>query len=167
MRNQTERITDKVFMQSIVTSFIAIVLCIVVLCSASWAWFNDGSASSSNQIRSGNCTVSVVISADGTEIANLTNETQTVTFQSGKTYQIQITSTGTASSSYCKLKVGDTTYYTEQISTAAPKNTCAFTLSFTQNTEAELATGWGTAARENRDFSNGKTYVDCQPSSSV
>ena len=43
-----EKITEKAFSQGLLISLLSMFVCIVALCSATYAWFSDGSASSSN-----------------------------------------------------------------------------------------------------------------------
>ena len=99
---------------------------------------------------------------DGVEIAPNSDATGTYTFEAGKSYQIKITSTGSAESSYCKLVIDGNEYYTEQISTTEPNNTISFTLAFDAPTEVEIITRWGTYHIPNdaRDFYSGKSYTN-------
>lgn len=47
------KISDKVFMQTIVTSILSIILCIVSLCSMTFAWFHEETTSNENALLSG------------------------------------------------------------------------------------------------------------------
>ena len=68
-----EKISEKAFMRGLIVSVIGIFICIVALCSATYAWFVGDVSSHSNTLTSGtfNVTVSVVGSDDSavTEIA--------------------------------------------------------------------------------------------------
>lgn len=48
-----EKLTEKAFKQSIILSFLSIFLCIVALCSTTFAWFTDEVSTGSNKIVSG------------------------------------------------------------------------------------------------------------------
>lgn len=48
--SDSNRLTEKAFKQSITISFIGILLCMVALCSVTWAWFSAEISSSSNDI---------------------------------------------------------------------------------------------------------------------
>ena len=154
-----EKLTDKVFMQSVTVSIIGILLCIVALCSATWAWFSSDVTSNSNTIKSGSCTVTVSVTNEGTKIDPKVDTTDTYSLEANKSYLIKITSVGTVKSSYCKLMIGGQNYYTEQISTSEP-NTISFTLTFDAPTEVQVITCWGTYSIPNdeRSFYNGKSY---------
>ena len=160
--SKQETLTEKAFTQSIAVSGISILLCIVALCSVTWAWFSEGVTSSLNTIKTGNCTVTVSVMYDGVEIAPNSDATGTYTFEAGKSYQITITSTGSAESSYCKLVIGGQDFYTEQVSTSEPNNTITFALTFDAQTEVEIITHWGTYHIPNnaRKFYNGKRYTN-------
>ena len=160
--SKQDKLTDKAFTQSIAVSVISILVCVVALCSMTWAWFSEGVTSSSNTIKAGNCTVTVSVMNEETEIDPNTDTTGIYTFEAGKSYQIKISSTGSVESSYCKLVIDGNEYYTEQISTTEPNNTISFTLAFDAPTEVEIITRWGTYHIPNdaRDFYSGKSYTN-------
>ena len=62
-----EKITDKAFSQSLIISVLSILLCIVVLCSITYAWFTSETSSSTNTLMSGSfdVTISVMKVNDG------------------------------------------------------------------------------------------------------
>lgn len=69
-----EKITEKAFSQSLMISVLSILLCIVALCSMTYAWFTGETLSDSNKLMSGSFDVSVSViktsEADGTLIEN-------------------------------------------------------------------------------------------------
>lgn len=142
--SKQEKLTEKAFTQSIAISIFGILLCVVALCSVTWAWFSEGVTFSSNTIKTGNCTVTVSVMNEGAQIAPNADTTGKYILEAGKSYQINIIATGSAESSYCKLVIGGQDYYTEQISTSEPNNTISFTLTFDAPTEVEIITRWGT-----------------------
>lgn len=158
--SKQDKLTEKAFMQSIAVSVISILLCVVALCSVTWAWFSEDVSSSSNTIKTGNCTVTVSVRNSETEIKPNADTSGIYSFEAGKFYEIIITSTGSAESSYCKFVISGKEYYTEQISTKDPYNTISFTLTFDTQTDVEIITRWGTyhIPNDERDFYNGKSY---------
>ena len=157
-----EKITEKAFSQSLIISVVSILLCLVALCSVTWAWFSEDVTSSSNTIKTGNCTVTVSVIHDGEEFGPNAGTSGMYTFEASESYQITITSTGSAESSYCKLVIGGQDFYTEQVSTSEQNNTISFTLAFDAPTEVEIITRWGTYHIPNdaRDFYSGKSYTN-------
>lgn len=160
--SKQEKLTEKAFMQSITASILSILLCIVALCSVTWAWFNEDVTSSANTIKAGNCNVAVSVMNGETEIAPEADTTGTYAFEAGKSYQINIASTGTGDSSYCKLVINGQDCYTEQMSTAESKNAITFTLTFDAPTEVEIITRWGRyhASDDQKILYNGKSYIN-------
>ena len=69
-----EKITEKAFSQCFFISILSIVLCIVALCSTTFAWFSSATASNNNKLVSGSFDISVYVTkvseADGTLIEN-------------------------------------------------------------------------------------------------
>ena len=62
------KLTEKAFKQSITISIIGILLCMVALCSVTWAWFSAEISSSSNDITSAYCDVTVSVKNNDTAI---------------------------------------------------------------------------------------------------
>ena len=159
--SKQEKLTEKAFTQSIAISVFGILLCVVALCSVTWAWFSDGVSSSTTSIQSANCDVSVSVTSDGTTVDPVDGK---YTFTKDEVYEITITATGTAESAYCILNIGGTQYYTVQIPTTATEtvpNHIKFTLQFSaEKTDVEIITRWGTSSQEERDFANGLYYLN-------
>ena len=161
--SKQETLTEKAFTQSIAISVFSILLCIIALCSVTWAWFSDGISSPTNSIQSADCSVSVSVTSDGAPVEPLDGK---YTFAKDKAYEIKMTATGTAKTAYCVLNIGGTNYYTVQIPTSAVATTdnyITFTLQFTTDTpNVEIYTYWGTSSQSERDFANGLYYLDCE-----
>lgn len=155
-----EKITDKAFKKSITISVVSILLCIVALCSTTWAWFSQEVASSHNSIKSANCNVSVSVTSAGAPVDAVDGK---YTFVKDAAYEIKMTATGTAKTAYCVLNIGGTNYYTVQIPTdaASIQNSITFTLQFSADTTAvEIFSRWGTSSQEQRHFADGLYYLD-------
>ena len=152
-----DKITEKAFRQNMIISVIGVLLCIIILCSTTWAWFTAGISSKDNTITSAYCNVSVYVEGDDGELLPTDGR---YTLLAGGAYEFKIYSSGTAGSAYCIFKIDDGEYYTEQISTAEPNNFITFTLQFTSDTEVEVVTRWGTSSKDERAFYNGAFYID-------
>lgn len=151
-------LTDRAFKQSMTISVVGIILCMIALCSTTFAWFNASVSSNTNSIQASNCIVTVSVANSG---AAVEAENGQYTFEKDKIYEIKITASGSAQSVYCILNINDNAYYTEQISLDAGPNTMTFKLKFTSESRAKIVTGWGTASQEARQFKDGLYYVDC------
>lgn len=150
-------LSEKAFLHSIAISIIGMIFCMIALCSTTWAWFNEGVASSSNVIKSGNCDMAVSVTTGGATVSPASTNTEQYTFEKGKTYVISITSVG-SSSSYCKLEFNGGEYYTQQIAVSESGTTISFELTFDDDTEVKILTRWGIYRDKERDFINGQSY---------
>ena len=141
----TENIADKAFMQSIVVSVLGIVLCIVALCSATYAWF-VADISSQNTISAAYFDLDVTVyditqlmttqtvaeGESGTEsqttptpvkVAPVNGEYE---LEAGRVYQVvlSVPDAATASQGYCDMIVlgNGATYRTETIKNEGEKS---------------------------------------------
>ena len=108
-----EKITDKAFTHSVVISIVGILICIVALCSATFAWFSGGTSSSGNNISSGSFGLSVsvtktengVATAESIEVTR-NGEYFTCDLAAG-TYTVTLTREGgSTSNGYCFVTLG-------------------------------------------------------------
>ena len=157
-----EALTEKVFKQSIAVSVFCIVLCMVALCSVTWAYFSAEALTDTSNIKPAYCDVNALVISEGTELDSIDGK---YTLAKNKPYEIQVTPKGTASSAYCILKIGGLEYYTVQIPTSAPGNQISFTLQFdADTTELEIITRWGTSSKSasERSFEDGGKYLNLE-----
>lgn len=131
-------------MHILAPSMLAICICTICLCGASWAWFTASTSTGTAAIQSSSYKLSYQVGEDttATELA----EAGTAYTLTSDTTVITLKATGTAGATgYCGIKIGDETYYTEQIFV---NNTSGFT--FTVNaaagTEITLTPKWGSCA---------------------
>lgn len=141
-------------MHILAPSMLAICICAICLCGASWAWFTASTSTGTAQIQSSSYKLSYQIGSDTAELA----ETGTAyTLTADKTV-ITLKATGTAGATgYCSIKIGDETYYTEQIFV---DGTFSFTVNAVTGTEITLTPKWGSrAVRDNANSINGEITV--------
>ena len=156
---EDEVITDKAFMRGIITSFFAIVMCIIMLGASTYAWFTT-SIQSTQTIASAVYVLSIKIDG-GDEILHPTDRVDgndVYTFEADKTYTITATAIEeetTGKTGYIKLVVGDESFVSQQIDRG---ETITFTLKYTEETKVTLVEGWGTSSAEERDLTDGGNY---------
>lgn len=148
----------KTFIQSVLFSVLAIIMCAVSLTGLTWAWFSGDTTSSPNTIKSATCVIDAKVTQGENEITP--SELGIYSFENNKEYTVTLTASGTASSGYCKIKIGSNTYYTDQISTDVQENSIQFKLLFSGDTKIELVKCWGIYRDEVRHINNGNEYVD-------
>ena len=121
-------------------SLIGICLCAVFLCGASWAWFTAGTTTGTTEIQSSYYKLLYQVNedTDTTELA----EAGTSYTLTANVCVIKLKATGTAGATgYCRVKVGNETYYTEQIFV---DDTFTFTVNAAAGTQITLTPKWGT-----------------------
>lgn len=181
--SKQDKLTDKAFTQSIAVSVISILLCVVALCSVTWAWFSEDVSSSSNTIKTGTYSLNMEIKDDDSEamITGTENEGAYKSYQYslavGKAYTITLTAdTGSDSNGYCKILVDGVAqpYYTSIVPSNASgelTNPCTFTFvvksdattTDTQTIDVTFELRWGTYSGS-FDVSNGGTLECTLPS---
>ncbi len=126
-----DKFINRVLLESIVVSLVSIVLCVVVLCSATWAWFTDSAASGTSTITAGTFSldIEVVKNSDSTSAAAISEGTTTPASSDVITpdgdgeyklttgsYYVKLTPKDGSCGGYCKIKVDDKEYYIGEIS---------------------------------------------------
>ena len=114
--HKDEKITEKAFSQSMIISVVSILLCLVALCSMTYAWFTSDTTSGNNTLKAGSFDVKVdIVNAnDGVSTAS-----ETVLFEDGKykltkadTYTVILSTTAdTTVKGYCVVTINGTQVY--------------------------------------------------------
>ena len=159
-----EKITEKAFSHHLLVSILSILLCIVALCSITYAWFTSETQSGNNTLTAGSFDVTISVlkhDADG----NVTADKVTLTKVSGKegiwqcnldpgTYTISLKLTSDATvKGHCKVQIGSGTVYhtdaiigdnTANVDVSTPRtDPFTFTLTVTENSTLTLEPVWG------------------------
>lgn len=127
-------------MHILAPSMLAICICAICLCGVSWAWFTASTLTGTTQIQSSSYKLLYQVGEDATstELA----EVKTVTVPESGSCKITLSATGTAGATgYCSVKVGNDTYYTEQIFV---NSTFTLTVNAAADTQITLTPKWGT-----------------------
>ena len=152
-------------MHILAPAMLAICICAICLCGASWAWFTASTSTGTTQIQSSSYKLSYQIGSDTAELA----EVKTVTVPESGSCRITLSATGTAGATgYCSIKIGDETYYTEQIF-VNDTSEFTFTVNAAAGTTITLTPKWGSCVvRDNTNpiTKDGEiTATGSQPSS--
>ena len=125
-------------MHILAPSVISIFICAVFLCGVSWAWFTASTSTGTTQIQSSSYKLSYKIGSNTAELAKV----KTVTVPESGSCKITLSAGGTSGATgYCSVKIGDETYYTEQI---FANGTFTFTVKAAAGTQITLTPQWGT-----------------------
>lgn len=141
-----EKRTDGL-MYILAPSVVGICICAVCLCGASWAWFTASTSTGTTAVQSSSYRLSYRVDEDAaaTELA----EAKTVTVPVSGRCTITLSATGTAGATgYCRINIGDETYYTGQIFVP---DAFTFTVNAAAGTTITLTPKWGSCAVRDDD----------------
>lgn len=152
-RAEKETRIDGVF-HILAPSLAAFCLCAVCLCGASWAWFTASSGIGAAKVQAATYTVKIEYETDTGGWQECEYQ---ISLDGGKTYNLRITPTGTATKGFCDVKIGDKTYQTSQI---LKDSSFAFSVDVQGNENATLTITpkWGTGSGTNK-INSGDTIV--------
>ena len=178
---KNEKITEKAFSQSLIISVISILLCLVALCSMTYAWFTGSTSSGNNTLVSGSFDVDIsvfqveggVVSANAIEAIPNTEGKYTYELQPG-TYEITLKLTDTSTvKGHCVVTIGNGA---EQHTDAIIGNNTAnvdesttktdpftFKITVTEVTTVTLEPRWGVVVNADIDY-NEEIKVGTVPS---
>ncbi|MBQ9805312.1 MAG: hypothetical protein IJW49_02220 [Clostridia bacterium] len=171
-----EKITEKAFSQSLIISVVSILLCLVALCSMTYAWFTSETSSSSNTLMSGSFDVTIAVSKIENNVATAsTVELEEDPTQAGRyictlengTYEISLTLTpGSTVKGHCVVTInGGEEQHTAAIigentanvdETVMETNPFKFKITVTGTTKVTLEPRWGVVVEP--DIEHGNTY---------
>ena len=161
-----EKITDKAFFRFLLTSVLGILVCIICLCSTTFAWFSTDMSSRANTLESAHFSLDVLVTdtnGDKFSATQNTDGTMTCNLEAVGEYEVTLSITGntTATKGYCDISANNgETKRTSPISRdpniGSEKFT--FTIKTTEpNTTVTFTPKWGEAAHPN--ISNGDEYT--------
>jgi len=146
-----------------ITSVLGIMVCIICLCSATWAWFSGSVSSDSNTLESGRYGLDAFVEDEDSETVEAVKRSdgKTVcTFEEAGIYTVtlKMSADTTVTKGFCEISVsGDTEqYYTAAINTDAPELTFYIDVE-EADTAVTFAPAWGLPADE--DVANGGTLA--------
>lgn len=139
----TEKLTDKAFSRLVLMSVLAILICIVCLCSTTYAWFTDNVPSNGNQIKSAeSCDLSVTVTHSGIELTEIENGVELV---ADEVYTVTLTLPSGSASGYCLIEADGNVYYSEYIArhTDETAQTVSFTVKVKETQTVTFTKRWG------------------------
>ena len=160
-----EKLTEKAFSHSLLVSVISILMCVVALCSITYAWFTTNVSSGENVIESSRFSLDIsVFNANGDlNVTENPDGTYSCTFEAAGTYTVilQLTDDTTATKGYCEFIINSTEKkQTESISRDATFGVEKFTVTVeiaSDNTVIVFSPKWGISA--SADIADGDTLT--------
>lgn len=164
---KNEKISDKAFSRTIISSVLGIFICGIFLASLTWAWFTSGVSSGTNNITAADFSVQTTYKNEQNEEINPFNADGT--FKKG-TYTVTLTSSGSASTGYCRVEFNENTYHTAQLfNNENGSNTITFKVYASDSDKLKITPQWGTYAKPDsevligNDEENHKIYLGTPP----
>ena len=125
-------------MHILAPSMLAICICAIYLCGASWAWFTASTSTGTAAIQAASYSVNVSAENESVKIASESG-TFTVTFTTAGSYTITLTPSGTAGTGYCKINFADVDHYTDQLTS----DSLRFTVNADADSKLTITPQWG------------------------
>lgn len=163
-QQNNEKLSDKAFAHLALSSILGILVCIVCLCSTTYAWFTGSVQGDNNKIHSASaCLLSASIYKDDAEEAIATvkvDEQNTVTHTCEEgTYTVTLTLPKESSSGYLVLTVSGQEYYSDYLQRNDDNDqTLTFTLEVKTEQSVTFTARWGIYSDE-RGVTDGETLT--------
>ncbi len=142
-----KKMTDSAFSRAIFALITCIIVCIVCLCSTTWAWFSDSIPSGNNEIRAASsCLLRVSVVMDGGDGEELLGTDGSVALEQGVTYWVTLSLPKDSASGYCLITAADgTVYRSDYIARheSETPETLTFTLTVEQTQDVTFTPRWG------------------------
>ena len=143
---RTEKREEKVkrddgFLHILVPSVVGACVCAVCLCGVSWAWFTESASIGTSTIKTPErYEIAVSVSdSDNNSLIALNGE-----YILSGNYTVTLTASGTnGATGYCKVEIGDVTYYTDQIFV---ESTLTFKVTAQAEVTVTITPKWGSCA---------------------
>lgn len=144
--SNNEKMTDKAFSRIMLSSILAIVLCMAALCSTSYAWFTT-SLSTKGQLTAANFDITVSVTDTGAALD--AEEDGSYILPAGEyTVNLQKSANATAQRGYASIRCGSEVFYTQAIDGA----TIEFTLIAASEIRVSFIAEMGICALEDRGW---------------
>ena len=150
--NTTDKLTDEAFSRIMITSVLSILICIICLCSVTYAWFTMGVESGGNVVQAGRFVADVNVIDDAGEMVAVTVDASSgktsCTLEAGKVYAVSlsVSEDSTVASGHGILEMGGESYKTAGVYADSP---LTFSLSTEDNADAvdvSFVFAWGIPA---------------------
>ncbi len=159
-KQNKEKLSDKAFVRLILTSILGILVCVICLCSTTYAWFTGSVPNDSNKIQAADaCLLSVSVYKDDTE---LEIEENGLELEKDGIYTVTLTLPKNSASGYCVINASGKSYYTEYIVRHEDDQakTYSFTLRVANTQRVTFTVRWGIYSGEIAVMANGTLYVE-------
>ena len=144
------KVADKAFYRLIFTSFLAIFVCIVCLCSSTFAWFYDSAPSVGNSLKAmGECLLTVTVEQGDVSLP-AEKFAAGIELEAGVEYTVTLSLPRDSASGYCLISADGRDFYSPYLTRHEDEEptTVSFTLTVETTRVVKLTTRWGIYSRD-------------------
>ena len=143
-QQKNEKLSDKAFARIALTSILGILVCIICLCSTTYAWFTGSVQVDNNTFKAADaCLLSVSVYKDGTEVAIIDTD-NSATLECEGMYTVTLTLPKESASGYLVLTVDGQEYYSDYLQRNDDTDqTLTFTLNVKAAKNVTFTARWG------------------------
>lgn len=143
-KQNNEKLSDKAFARLALTSILGILVCIICLCSTTYAWFTGSVQVDNNTFKAADaCLLSVSVYKDGTEVAIIDTD-NSATLECEGMYTVTLTLPKESASGYLVLTVDGQEYYSDYLQRNDDTDqTLTFTLNVKAAKNVTFTARWG------------------------
>ena len=145
-KQNNEKLSDKAFARLVLTSILGILVCIICLCSTTYAWFTGSVQVNNNTLKAADaCLISVSVYKDGAEGALATVNTEnSATLECEGTYTVTLTLSKESASGYLIITANGQDYYSDYLQRNDENDqTLTFTLNVATVQTVTFTARWG------------------------
>lgn len=161
-KQNNEKLSDKAFARLVLTSILGILVCIICLCSTTYAWFTGSVQVNNNTLKAADaCLISVSVYKDGAEGALATVDTVNAAMLECEegTYTVTLTLPKESASGYLIITANGQDYYSDYLQRNDENDqTLTFTLNVATVQTVTFTARWGIYSGE-CSVNNGETLT--------
>ena len=151
----SDKITDQAFSRLMITSFLAMFVCICMLCGATYAWFTAGTASVGNTLNTGNFSLDVTVTDGALNALLESDDGYELMANSSYTVTLKVSDSTTVTRGYCIVTIAGDTYTTQAVYKANPEVPFTFTINTADsNVNVTFEAVWGIPSNVDVDETN-------------
>lgn len=150
--SHSEKLSDTVFVTRISLSVLAMIVCCVIFCSATFALFNCRESTTVSPVKTAEYKLKVTCN----EAEPIPTDIYTCPQKEGNEHILTFTPCGTATIGYCIIKAGEKTYTTAAI---ARDESFTLTVIAGEGTVLTFCAAWGDAPAGTERLQNGSTLI--------
>ena len=154
----TKKLTDKVFMRLVLTSILSVLLCVVCLSAATYAWFTVTTYGMNNTIHAADgCDLTATVDKDATQIIVVDTDEAVKIDDAEGVYTVTLELPRGSASGYLVITVDGEDYYSDYLRRDdVADQTITFTLNVQSVKDVTFTARWGIYSCD-CDVKNGET----------